>query len=287
MMIIQAPPLPPYDPGYLRAGWAPQAWVYRITNTVNGKVYIGSTVDIDRRFRDHRSSLRANRHSNKHLQAAWWKYGEDSFRFDVVRELGFDTKDLVLANEQIYLDLYASYKRENGYNDNPVAGSSIGYRYTTEQRAHLSLVQKVVQRRPEVVAAKRLRMSGENGPMYGKNSEDFMSPEAIVEKRRKQSEHIGPALRASACFADHLRRLPGTLRGKKRTPEQRAYIAEQTRKAMKRPDIEAKMYGPKSEQAKHNMHLGHLGKPLSREHVEAQNRGKHQRSIRLMLENWC
>jgi len=58
--------------------------IYIILNTKNGKVYIGQAVDFGERWYVHRSALKNNRHKNRHLQAAWNKYGEDCFVFEVV-----------------------------------------------------------------------------------------------------------------------------------------------------------------------------------------------------------
>ena len=49
--------------------------VYRIQNIINEKNYIGSTVNLCRRSRNHRSKLERNKHSNPHLQKSWRKYG--------------------------------------------------------------------------------------------------------------------------------------------------------------------------------------------------------------------
>jgi len=61
-----------------------QPVIYKIRNVVNQKFYVGSTTDTRERFRTHRSRLRKGNHHAKHLQAAWNKYGEDCFKFEVV-----------------------------------------------------------------------------------------------------------------------------------------------------------------------------------------------------------
>lgn len=61
--------------------------IYTITNLVNDKFYVGSTINKKVRFREHRKQLRGNRHHCKHLQAAWNKYGEEKFVFKVVQEV--------------------------------------------------------------------------------------------------------------------------------------------------------------------------------------------------------
>ena len=58
--------------------------IYKIRNVVNGKFYVGSTINQKDRFRNHRRLLRKNRHHCAHLQAAWNKYGEDCFKFEVI-----------------------------------------------------------------------------------------------------------------------------------------------------------------------------------------------------------
>lgn len=44
--------------------------VYKIINTINGKIYIGSSKDIDRRWSEHVRALELNAHINPHLQNA-------------------------------------------------------------------------------------------------------------------------------------------------------------------------------------------------------------------------
>jgi group I intron endonuclease len=75
--------------------------IYKIINVVNNKFYVGSAVDFTARKRRHWWALRSQRHANKHLQAAWNKYGEESFKFLIVEELpeGAD----VLAAENVWL----------------------------------------------------------------------------------------------------------------------------------------------------------------------------------------
>jgi group I intron endonuclease len=75
--------------------------IYKIINVVNNKFYVGSAVDLKRRKTRHFSELRTGKHNNRHLQAAWVKYGEQSFVFVVVEELP-DDADL-LAAENVWL----------------------------------------------------------------------------------------------------------------------------------------------------------------------------------------
>jgi len=72
--------------------------IYKIINVINNKFYVGSAVNFTARKRRHWWALRSQRHANKHLQAAWDKYGENAFRFVIVQELT-DAEDLVAAED--------------------------------------------------------------------------------------------------------------------------------------------------------------------------------------------
>jgi len=61
--------------------------IYRIRNVVDGKFYVGSTINTKERFRTHRTRLRSGRHHTPHLQAAWNKHGEECFIFEVVEDV--------------------------------------------------------------------------------------------------------------------------------------------------------------------------------------------------------
>lgn len=87
--------------------------IYKITNTVNGKFYIGSSVRIKQRWRNHRSDLRGNRHHSVHLQNAWNKYGEAAFVHSIIEEC---SKETLLEREQYYMDLWNPLDINVGYN---------------------------------------------------------------------------------------------------------------------------------------------------------------------------
>jgi len=59
--------------------------IYKITNKINGKVYIGQSIDIERRFRDHKNCTAKNL-----LSAAIKEYGLENFDFEVLKTFNND-----------------------------------------------------------------------------------------------------------------------------------------------------------------------------------------------------
>lgn len=93
--------------------------IYSITNIKNKKIYIGSSIDIYRRWRDHRYRLNNNMHHSNRLNDDWNKYGESSFEFKVIECC---LKENLLQREQFYINEHNSANAEFGYNIQPVAG---------------------------------------------------------------------------------------------------------------------------------------------------------------------
>jgi group I intron endonuclease len=89
-----------------------KAVIYKIINIENAKFYIGSSIVVAARWRKHVRELRAGRHHCPHLQAAWNKYGEDSFVFRVVEVV--DPASGLPAAEQRWLDEH--HGKEHCYN---------------------------------------------------------------------------------------------------------------------------------------------------------------------------
>lgn len=171
--------------------------IYAIENIVTSRRYVGSSQDIDRRYKDHVYLLLKGRHPNVWLQRAWTKHGAASFRL-VILETIEDVEDLLIT-EQGYLDSGVHYyiTGEYLYNlapyaDRPTmsgkqhsvetkakigAANSIallgrtvpasviakrvakvrGQKRSPETRAKISAGQKRRGERPEVIAAREIR----------------------------------------------------------------------------------------------------------------------------------
>lgn len=85
--------------------------IYYIQNIITKQVYIGQSVDIDRRKQKHIYDLRNNKHQNTHMQNSFNKYGEDNFEFGIIRLCDKSQLDEL---EIAYMELYNAKKE--GFN---------------------------------------------------------------------------------------------------------------------------------------------------------------------------
>ena len=116
------------------------AGVYKITNSANGKIYIGSALDIRERWGQHCRSAKEHKHDLP-FENALRKYGVENFKWELLEEV--DILDLcrktqrkkirkrLLEAEQRWLDeLQPFWWTDNGYNHNPNAYSCLGRKQT-------------------------------------------------------------------------------------------------------------------------------------------------------------
>lgn len=76
--------------------------IYEFFNLVNGKRYIGSSVDLYNRLHEHLHNLKNNKSHNKHFQNAWNKYGEEMFIFGI---LEYCDEEIRFEREQYYINV--------------------------------------------------------------------------------------------------------------------------------------------------------------------------------------
>lgn len=115
------------------------AVIYRITNMANDMYYIGSAESFARREWQHKYDLKRGVHKNPKLQAAWNKYGEDMFVFEVLEEVPEGQN--VLQVEDMWLVQHVG--NPQCYNINPGAESPrTGVVLSAEAKANISAGRK-------------------------------------------------------------------------------------------------------------------------------------------------
>lgn len=136
--------------------------IYSITNTINGKRYIGSTAKkFKTRWKQHHTKLCKGTHHCQHLQNAWNKDGEDAFVFEIIEIVS--EVSILRDREQYYIQFYNTV--EDGYNLNPDPHCSPMLNGTTQKKVSHGL------------------------SLYWKKIKNTLSPEEYKEFCMKKSSH--------------------------------------------------------------------------------------------------
>lgn len=192
--------------------------IYMIQNKVNNKMYIGQAVDIEKRWGEHRSSLRGGYHPNKHLQRSWSKYGEENFEFIILLEC--EESDLNMYEEYYIFELMI-YDPRVGYNKN--YGGDSG-RPTEETKRKMSESLKGKQLSEE---HKRKLSESKKGRQFSeehkrKISEANKGRQFSEETKRKLSE----ANKGRQLSEEHKRKISESCKGRQLSEETRRKLSE-------------------------------------------------------------
>jgi len=155
--------------------------IYKITCIPNGKIYVGSSVDVHRRWGLHRTDLNTGKNNNKYLLRAFEKYGKESFMWEVIEEC---SQNILWEREQYYLDTLQPFN-EKGYNSARVVKAPMtGKKHTLEDRQRMSIIQKArnYKHTDEWKKANSLRHKGK------KRSEEWCANLRSKMKGRPKSE---------------------------------------------------------------------------------------------------
>lgn len=180
--------------------------IYCIENIENNKKYIGQTICLDGRWRNHKNELKNKAHFNLYLQASWNKYGEENFIFYILEECSIEELD---EREIFWILEYKSKNRDFGYNLNDGGGGLRGYEFSEETRKKMSYAQS--HRSEETLRKMSESRKGEKHPFYGK----------------KFSE-------------EHRKKISDGNKGRIKTPEERRQISER-QKGVPKPYLKGRI----------------------------------------------
>lgn len=86
------------------------AYIYKITNNINEKIYIGKTeFSVEKRFKEHCLDYKREHYKNRPLYSAMNKYGIENFSVETIEET-----DNPEEREKYWIEYFGSFK--NGYN---------------------------------------------------------------------------------------------------------------------------------------------------------------------------
>jgi group I intron endonuclease len=196
--------------------------IYAIINTINGKRYVGQSVNIHKRMQDHFRQLGRGKHICKYFQYAFNKAGADVFGFAVLEECG---KEALTEREQFWMDYY----RDRGlYNSVPAAGSNLGMRHTAEAKEKMAVARRgkhlTAEAREKIAAA----LTGQKRTAEARANMTEAQVKRKVRLGSKQSEETRKKISAS-------------LKGRVMTDEHKAKIAAKSRARVITPETRAKM----------------------------------------------
>jgi group I intron endonuclease len=152
--------------------------IYVIEHSESGRRYVGSSNDIERRWRYHRSRLGHGIADSSYLQRAWAKHGAAAFSF---KKLLICSEENLLMYEQRCIDGYRAAEGAFGFNMAAIARAGFGGRHSAETRAKMSRSHTGVKRPPEIGEQVRQRMTGR---IVSKETKD-----KIRAKRALQTNH--------------------------------------------------------------------------------------------------
>ena len=117
-------------------------YIYKITNMINGKMYIGKTSHstIEERMKEHLLDSRRDRCAKRPLYDAFSKYGEENFKIEMIEKVNNDQDACV--REMYWIDYYRTYigfKDCKGYNATLGGDSYRLYNYRALADAYLKL----------------------------------------------------------------------------------------------------------------------------------------------------
>lgn len=195
------------------------AGVYRVTCTVNGRVYFGSSMNLKRRLGDHRRDLMMGRHNNQRLQEDWRLYGPDAFEFKILLRCSLPKYELLELENSF---LAANWdKQVHCYNVARDARAPMRGRKASDQTRAKMAEANVGRKHSEETRAKMSESAKKRTKTFGrKASEETKAKMAAAKRGSKHTEET----KAKIALAG---------RGRRHSDETRAKIAstKQLRKA--------------------------------------------------------
>lgn len=166
--------------------------IYLLTNIINGKVYVGKSINIKKRFYDHAKDEYSNykKHTTP-ITNAIRKYGWNSFDKKIIEVCD---KIFILEKETYWIRQYDALNRNKGYNVCEYSNDTTGYKHTKEARLKMSISHKGKKKNfsKEYIEILKSRIKavtgpGKNNPMYGKKHTEITKnkiSDTIKEKYR-------------------------------------------------------------------------------------------------------
>jgi len=137
--------------------------IYKFTNKINDKIYIGESMNFARRMNSHVTKSR-NKSWTAVISAAFRKYGFSNFEYEIIESypLNSVTKEFLLEREAFYIKDLDAMNPEKGYNRCSYGANTIGYKFSDESKKKMSLAKIGTKHTPEQIRKRVEKTSGDN-----------------------------------------------------------------------------------------------------------------------------
>jgi len=188
--------------------------IYAIKNKINNKMYIGKSVNVNKRKSYHFWLLRTNNHFNPKLQSAFNKYGEENFEFVILEKCNKDELD---DKEIKYINRYNTIN--DGYNICEGGEGSLGRTLSEETKQKISNAntgrkQDEVAKKRKSEIMKELWKTAE----YRKKMKQRPKPKPWNKGRRhteEEKKHLSEKLKGRRITEEHKKKLHELYKGEK------------------------------------------------------------------------
>jgi len=182
--------------------------IYMIKNKINGHCYIGQSVDIHKRWMDHKTP--SKRSKGMVLSRALTKYGCDNFEFIVLEEC---SEEDINEREMYYIALLKPV-----YNMNRGGSGNKGHRLSANLKKRLSILSKLQWRQKTDKERRAIINNNLKGPRKG---------HPVREETRRKLQQSALRQFANGMSEEHKRKISQALKGKKKGYIARAVAVEQ------------------------------------------------------------
>ena len=158
--------------------------IYKIqSKSKPNRYYIGSSIDVKNRWRQHLNGLRNNKHGNPRLQNHYNKYGEDDLFFSII--VGCEAETL-LMNEQYFIDSHLPY-----FNiQTSTTSTNLGRKFSDEVKKRVSDAHKGIKQSEENKAKKSQSLKGKIPWNVGIPTRQSTKEKQSIKLRGKTWEEI-------------------------------------------------------------------------------------------------
>jgi len=194
--------------------------IYAIENIISGRVYVGSSTNVKRRWSEHQSLLQNSKHHSIRLQRSWAKHGASAFVFRLLESAPLER---LTEREQHWMTELSAADLKLGFNVLPNAGTPKGRTFSPETIAKMSASQRgrvlSVETRAKIGAKSigRTLTDAQKAVISKRHAGKVLSPDTIAKLTGRKLPPLSDAHKAS-IRKHHL--------GNPRSPEVRMRISQ-------------------------------------------------------------